>query len=72
MSNLFIDIRRPKAEKKIIQLFEDFYKKGEILYKSKEYHKAIEQLKLAYDYLNDIWDEYPKICNLYFSYIYKL
>ena len=65
MSNLFIDIRRPKAEKKIIQLFEDFYKKGEILYKSKEYHKAIDQLKLAYDYLNDIWDEYPKICNLY-------
>ena len=65
MSNLFIEIRRPLAEQKFINDFIDSYQKGEILYKSKDYNNALYELRTAYNYLNDIWDEYPKICTLY-------
>ena len=65
MTDLFIEFRRPKAEKEIINNFIISYEKGENLYKSKEYMKALEEFKIALNYLNDIWDEYPKICTLY-------
>ena len=65
MSNLFLNIRRPKAEQNIINNFVKCYKKGMTLYKSKEYNKALEKFRSAYDFLQDIWDEYPKICTLY-------
>ena len=65
MSNLFLDIRRPKAEKNIINNFIKEYKKGINLYKAKEYKKALDEFRTAYDFLQDIWDEYPKICTLY-------
>ena len=65
MSNLFIDIRRPLAEQKFIKNFINSFQKGEILYKSKDYQNALDELRTALNYLNDIWDEYPKICTLY-------
>ena len=65
MSNLFLNIRRPKAEQNIINNFIKCYKKGMTLYKSKEYNKALNEFRTAYDFLQDIWDEYPKICTLY-------
>ena len=65
MSNLFIEIRRPLAEQKIIKEFINSYQKGESLYKSKDYQNALDLLRIALNYLNDIWDEYPKICTLY-------
>ena len=65
MSNLFIEIRRPLAEQKVINNFINSYQKGEILYKSKDYQNALYELRTAYNFLDDIWDEYPKICTLY-------
>lgn len=65
MSNLFIEIKRPLAEQKIINNFINYFQKGEILYKSKEYHNALEKFRIALNYLNDIWDEYPKIWTLF-------
>ncbi len=65
MSDLFIKLRRPLAEQNIINNFIQSYQKGEDLYHSKEYHKALDEFRLALNFLNDIWDEYPKICTLY-------
>ena len=65
MADLFIQFRRPKVEKEIINNFIISYEKGKSLYKSKEYMKALEEFKIALNYLNDIWDEYPKIYTLY-------
>ena len=65
MSDLFIKLRRPLAEQNIINNFVQSYQKGEDLYHSKEYHKALDEFRLALNFLNDIWDEYPKICTLY-------
>ena len=50
MSNLFLDIRRPKAEKNIINNFIKEYKKGINLYKAKEYKKALDEFRTAYDF----------------------
>ena len=65
MSDLFIKLRRPLAEQNIINNFIQSYQKGEDLYHSKEYHKALDEFRSALNFLNDIWDEYPKICTLY-------
>ena len=65
MADLFREFRRPNAEKEIINNFIKSYEKGTNLYKSKEYMKALEEFKISLSYLNDIWDEYPKICTLY-------
>ena len=65
MSNLFIDIKRPRAEQNIINNFIKIYKRGMSFYKSKDYSKALDEFRSAYELLEDIWDEYPKICTLY-------
>ena len=65
MSELFADYKRPKAEIKIIQEFIKSFKISLQLYKNKEFQLALEESKKSYNYLTDIWDEYPKIKILY-------
>ena len=65
MSELFADYKRPKAEIKIIQEFIKSFKISLQLYKNKEFQLALEESKKSYNYLTDIWDEYPKIKVLY-------
>ena len=66
MSELFYEYKRPRAEIKIIQEFIKSFKKSLQLYKNKEFSLALEELNISYNYLTDIWDEYPKIKTLYF------
>ena len=65
MSELFNNYNRPKSELKIIAKFLNSFKNAQSYYKNKEYLKAIEELKISYNLLIDIWDEYPKIMTLY-------
>ena len=65
MSDLFNNYNRPKSELKIIAKFLTSFKASQNYYKNKEYLKALEELKISYNLLIDIWDEYPKIKTLY-------
>ena len=65
MSELFNNYNRPKSELKIIAKFLTSFEASQNYYKNKEYLKALEELKISYNLLIDIWDEYPKIKTLY-------
>ena len=65
MSELFNNYNRPKSELRIIAKFLTSFKASQDYYKNKEYLKALEELKISYNLLIDIWDEYPKIKTLY-------
>ena len=65
MSNLFLERKRPTMEQKIMKSFMETLKKGEILYKSKDYLNALEEYKEALNYLNNLYEEYPKIYTVY-------
>ena len=65
MSEFFYSFKRPKEEVNIINEFKNSFEKSQVFYKNKDYNQAIEELKISYNYLNDIWDEYPKIQTLF-------
>ena len=65
MSDYFYSFKRPKAEISIINKFKKSFEKSQQFYKNKDYIQTIEELKLSYNYLNDIWDDYPKIQTLF-------
>ena len=65
MTELFGDYKRPRAEIKYIEKFAKKFNVAKSEYKSKKYKQAIELLSQSYELLLDIWDQYPKIINLY-------
>ena len=65
MSEFFGLYKRPKSEINIINKFQISFEKSQNFYKNKDYLQALEELKISYNFLNDIWDEYPKIRTLF-------
>ena len=65
MSELFGDFKRPRAELKVIENFIQIFEKSKEEYNSKNYVKAISDLKESYEILKDIYDVLPKVVVLY-------
>ena len=65
MSELFGNFKRPRAEKKLIEIFIKKYEKAKELFKSKSFIESLDEYNSAYELLADIWDVFPKIVTLY-------
>ena len=66
MMSMFEDIKRPRAEMKVINQFITEYTKAKDLYKKKNYSESLDQLEKSFDILTLIYDKYPKVEVLYY------
>ena len=62
---MFEDIKRPRAEKKVINEIVDSFEEGKKNIKEKKYLDALDNFEHAYDLLTPIIDVFPKTETLY-------
>ena len=63
---MFEDIKRPRAEMKVINSFISEYETAKRLYKEKKYSESLGHFETSFDILTPIYDKYPKVEVLFF------